>query len=47
MKAESEIISQFKLDAGRLVRTKRAVTSNSTSTFSDRTYNGTWHLTLH
>lgn len=47
MKAESEIISQFKLDAGRLVRTKRAVTSNSTSTFSDRTYNGTWQLTLH
>ncbi len=47
MKAQSEIISQFQVKGTRLVRTKREIVSNSTSTFSDRTYNGTWQLDLH
>lgn len=47
MKAQSEITSQFQIKGSRLVRTKREIVSNSTSTFSDRTYNGTWQLDLH
>jgi hypothetical protein len=47
MKAQSEIISQFQVKCSRLVRTKKEIVSNSTSTFSDRTYNGTWLLDLH
>ncbi|WP_085299875.1 hypothetical protein [Cognaticolwellia mytili] len=46
MKAESEITSQFKTNGTRLVRVNRTVASNSSSTFNDRTYNGSWSLTI-
>jgi hypothetical protein len=47
MTAESEITSQFQTDGTRLVRINRTVESNSSSTFNDRTYNGTWQLAIH
>jgi hypothetical protein len=47
MTAESEITSQFQTDGTRLVRINRTVESNSSSTFNDRTYSGTWQLALH
>lgn len=47
LSAESEIISTFQVNSGRLVQTKRTVSSSSSSTFNDRKYQGTWQLTLH
>jgi len=46
MTAESEITSQFQTDGARLVRVNRTIESNSSSTFNDRTYSGTWQLAL-
>jgi hypothetical protein len=47
MTAESEITSQFQTNGTRLVRVNRTVESNSSSTFNDRTYSGTWQLAIH
>jgi hypothetical protein len=47
MTAESEITSQFQKDGTRLVRINRTIESNSSSTFNDRTYSGTWQLAIH
>lgn len=47
MKLNNEVTSQFTTNGKRLVRTKYEVMSNSSSTFNDRTYKGTWQLSLH
>ena len=47
MSAESEITSQFHVQGTRLVRINKTVQSSSSSTFNDRTYNGSWALALH
>ncbi|MFT5635483.1 MAG: hypothetical protein ACI89T_000924 [Cognaticolwellia sp.] len=46
MSAESEITSQFQIEGTRLVRINKTVESNSSSTFNDRTYSGSWKLAL-
>jgi len=46
MSAQSEITSQFKIAGKRLVRINKTVESNSSSTFNDRTYRGTWQLAI-
>lgn len=47
MSAESEITSKFHVQGTRLVRINKTVQSSSSSTFNDRTYNGSWALALH
>tara|TARA_R110000737_G_scaffold209427_1_gene227305 strand:+ start:262 stop:1032 length:771 start_codon:yes stop_codon:yes gene_type:complete len=46
MTAESEITSQFQIEGTRLVRVNRTVESNSSSTFNDRSYSGSWKLAI-
>ncbi|SEL52950.1 hypothetical protein SAMN05216262_11313 [Colwellia chukchiensis] len=46
LSAESEITSQYTVTGGRLVRINKTVASHSSSTFSDRTYRGTWQLAI-
>jgi hypothetical protein len=46
MSAKGEITSQFQIEGTRLVRINKTVESNSSSTFNDRTYSGSWQLAL-
>ena len=46
MSAESEITSQFKIEGTRLVRINKTVESNSSYTFNERSYSGSWQLEL-
>jgi len=46
MSAASEITSQFQIEGTRLVRINKTVESNSSSTFNERSYRGSWQLEL-
>tara|TARA_R110000737_G_scaffold1598_9_gene4744 strand:- start:5488 stop:6258 length:771 start_codon:yes stop_codon:yes gene_type:complete len=46
MSAKSEITSQFQIEGTRLVRINKTVESNSSSTFNDRSYSGSWKLAI-